>query len=172
MFVTAEMKALVGHWGCTKTSPEPVERGSVRRYAQAIMDEDPAYMDAVLGRADVALAPPLFPMNMFRRPFGARDLLTERANDPDFDGLTADVALGLPELDLPVMVLLNGGTSIEFVRYARHEESVQARSRYLEISEKQARSGPMVVVVVETEYRGANEELLMVVQKTLLRRPA
>ena len=172
MYITEEMRALVKQWGRTVASTEPVERGAVRRYAQAIMDQDVAYKEPVPNRGPTAIAPPLYPMNVFRRGFDESDLLTERAEDPDFDGLTADVALGLPALNLPVMVLLNGGSSVELLRYARHGESVHARSRYLEITEKESRAGPMVVAVIETEYSGDDGELLIIVQKTLLWRKA
>jgi hypothetical protein len=168
--VGENIRSLVGKWGRRDLSCDPVERGAVRRYAQAIMDDDPAFMEPIRGGSPVA--PPLFPMNMFRRPFGTPDMLSERAEDPDFDGLTADVAQGLPDLPLPPMVMLNGGTQVEFYRYARHGETVSARSRYLDISEKQAKAGPMIAIVIQTEYRGDAEELLMIVEKTLLRRPA
>jgi acyl dehydratase len=168
--VTDEIRGLIGKWGRTDVGCDPVERGAVRRYAQAIMDDDPAYMEEV--RPGGPVAPPLFPMNMFRRPFGAPDKLVERADDPDFDGLTADVAQGLPDLPLPAMVMLNGGTRVEFFRYACHGETVSARSRYLDIREKPSKSGPMVVIVIQTEYRGVGDDLLMVVEKTLLRRQA
>lgn len=170
-YVTDAMTRMVGTWGRTVASPDPVERGAVRRYAQAIMDADPAYMEPD-DRFGVPVAPPLYPMNMFRAPFGASDVLTKRASDADFDGLTADIALGLDPLPLPLMVLLNGGTRVALHRYARHGETVRARSRYLEITEKASKTGPLVVVVVETEYSGAHGEVLLVVEKTLLRRTA
>ena len=68
----------------------------------------------------------IYPAFMFRRPFGTPDVLSERAEDPDFDGLVSAASDGLPELPLPGRALLNGGSEIEFLRYARHGERVQA----------------------------------------------
>lgn len=149
---------------------EPVERGAVRRYAQAIMDENPVYADAGAGaRYGAAVAPPIFPMHMFRRPFGAPDPLQERANDPDFDGLGAP--RGLPEIE-PIrgLSLLNGGSEIEFFRYARHGETVTQQSRYASITEKQTSKGPIILVVIESEYRNGDGELLIKARRTHIRR--
>ena len=149
---------------------EPVECGAVRRYAQAIMDENPVYADPGAGsRYGGAVAPPIFPMHMFRRPFGAPDPLQERANDPDFDGLSAP--RGLPEIE-PIrgLSLLNGGMEIEFFRYARHGETVTQQSRYASITEKQTSKGPIVLVVIESEYRNGDGELLIKARRTHIRR--
>lgn len=149
---------------------EPVERGAVRRYAQAIMDENPVYADAGAGaRYGGAVAPPIFPMHMFRRPFGAPDPLQEHASDPDFDGLSAP--RGLPEIEpLKGLSLLNGGSEIEFYRYARHGETVTQQSRYASITEKQTSKGPIILVVIESEYRTGDGELLIKARRTHIRR--
>jgi len=149
---------------------EPVERGAVRRYAQAIMDENPVYADPGAGaRYGGAVAPPIFPTHMFRRPFGAPDPLQERARDPDFDGLSAP--RGLPEIEpLKGLSLLNGGSEIEFFRYARHGETVTQQSRYASITEKQTSKGPIILVVIESEYRNGDGELLLKARRTQIRR--
>lgn len=150
---------------------DPVERGAVRRYAQAIMDPDPVYADdAAARRYGGAVAPPVYPVYMFRAPFGAPDILTERALDPDFDGLVTSVSSGLPELPLHGMALLNGGAELEFRRYARHGERIYQRSRYADIYEKETRKGPMIFVVIETDYETEAGELILRNRKTLIRR--
>ena len=149
---------------------EPVERGAVRRYAQAIMDEHPVYANAgAAARYGGAVAPPIFPMHMFRRPFGAPDPLQERAKDPDFDGLSAP--RGLPEIEpLKGLALLNGGSEIEFYRYARHGETVTQQSRYASITEKETSKGPIILVVIESEYCNGDGELLIKARRTHIRR--
>ncbi len=108
---------------------------------------------------------------MFRRAFGAPDPLQLRARDPEFDGLGASSAQGLPELEpIKHLALLNGGSEIEFFRYARHGESVRLRSRYADIVEKETSKGPMLFVTIETEYRNGEGELLMSARRTLIRR--
>lgn len=172
--IPSEALALVGAW----TEPEPacdaVEPGAVRRFAQAIMDEDPAYgPDAPTdSRYGGPIAPPLFPNHMLRRPFGTPDLLDEGARaDPDFDGVLP--AAGLPPLPgLQQLPVLNGGSEFEFYRYARHGERVTFRQRYADIREKASGQGPLAVVVIEGEIRTLDGELLLRSRRTLLRRLA
>jgi acyl dehydratase len=165
--------AYVGQESQVETACDPVERGAVRRYAQAIMDEDPAY--GAPGEANTRyggpVAPPLFPTHMFRRALGTGDDIQANATNPEFDGIGAAAAQGLPEIaPLAHLGLLNGGLEVEFLRYARHGDSVTLKSRYASISEKQTSKGAMVIVVIETEYRSGTGELLMRVRRTQLRR--
>ncbi|MBA4489590.1 MaoC family dehydratase N-terminal domain-containing protein [Paracoccus sp. S1E-3] len=170
--MTEELKSYIGRETGRSAAVDTVETGAVRRYAQAIMDPDPAYMDNENVRFGGAAAPPLYPAFMFRLPFGSPDYLTERGEDPDFDGLVTAVSSGLPELPLPGFALLNGGAEIELFRYARHGEKVFQKSRYADIRERESKSGPMLLVLVETVYETEAGEPLMRVVKTLLRRRA
>src|ERR1039458_54106 len=74
-FLTEALKKYIGLQSETETACDPVERGAVRRYAQAIQDEDPIFWDAGPNNARFGgpVAPPLFPTHMFRRAFGAPD---------------------------------------------------------------------------------------------------
>ncbi len=166
--LTDELRGFIGRESAGATACDPVEAGAVRRYAQAIMDQDPAYA-AGADRYGGPVAPPLYPAFMFRRPFGTPDPLTDRAEDPDFDGLTVAAHSGLPELPLR-LALLNGGAEVELYRYARHGERVTQRSRYADIYERESKSGPMLFVIVETEYRTGDGDLLMRVRGTSIRR--
>jgi hypothetical protein len=71
---------------------------------------------------------------------------------------------------LPGRALLNGGSEIEFFRYACHGESVVQRSSYADIYERQSKNGPMLFVVTETEYLTQSGELLMRARRTAIRR--
>lgn len=170
--LTDEIRGYIGRQSDAVTACDAVEPGAVRRYAQAIMaDHDRDYApDATPARFGGPVAPPLYPAFMFRRPLGSPDVLTERAEDPDFDGLVSALSEGLPELPLPGRALLNGGSEIEFLRYARHGERVVQRSRYADIYERQSKNGPMLFVVTETEYRTKGGEVLLRVRKTIIRR--
>ena len=170
--LTDEIRGYIGRQSDAVTACDAVEPGAVRRYAQAIMaDHDGDYRpDAAPARFGGPVAPPIYPAFMFRRPLGTPDVLTDRAADPDFDGLVSAASDGLPELPLPGRALLNGGSEIEFLRYARHGECVVQRSRYADIYERQSRNGPMLFVVTETEYRTDGGEVLLRVRKTIIRR--
>jgi hypothetical protein len=170
--VPQQALALVGAWTEAELACDPVEQGAVRRFAQAIMDDDPAYAPGAETRYGGAIAPPLFPNHMLRRPFGMPDALDERTRqDPDFDGVLP--AAGLPPLPgLQHLAVLNGGSEFEFYRYARHGEWVTFRQRYADIHEKASSKGPLVVVVIEGEIRTREGELLLRSRRTLLRRAA
>lgn len=174
--LTDAVRAYIGASSQIEFSCDAVERGAVRRYAQAIMDDDPVFMDeAAASRFGGAVAPLLFPTHMFRRAFGAPDPLQARANDPDFDGVAdgigATAAQGLPEIEpLRGLRLMNGGSAFEFYRHAQHGERVTVRSCYTDIVERSTSQGPMVLVTVESEFRTASGALLLKVRTTLIRR--
>ncbi|HVZ43597.1 MAG TPA: MaoC family dehydratase N-terminal domain-containing protein [Ramlibacter sp.] len=173
--IPPEVAALVGVWTQAETACDPVEAGAVRRFAQAIMDDDPAYAaDAgadVHSRYGGPIAPPLFPNHMLRRPYGTPDRLHERAGaDPDFDGVVPATESLPPLAAFAHLPVLNGGSEFEFYRYARHGESVAVRQRYASIEEKQTSKGSLIVVVIEAEIRTAADELLLRSRRTLLRR--
>lgn len=168
--LTDEIRAFIGLESQTVVLTEPVERGAVRRFAQAMMDDDPIYgSEHDGGRYDLPVAPLLFPTYMAWRPLGTPDPLSERAHDPDFDGSTGFGTEGLPELPLN-LALLNGGLEVEFFRYARHGETVTMMSRYADIYEHVSRKGPMLFVVTEAEYRSGSGDLLVRVRRTMIRR--
>jgi hypothetical protein len=169
--LTDEIRAFIGMESPASAACDAVEPGAVRRYAQAIMDPDPAYASAEAGaRYGGAVAPPLYPSFMFRTPFGAPDVPTERAHDPDFDGIVMGDGDGLPELPLHGLALLNGGLEVEFFAYARHGERVLQKSRFADIYERNAKAGPMLFVIIDTEFTTEAGQLLLRVRKTIIRR--
>jgi hypothetical protein len=174
--ITDALKAHIGVWSDTETACDPVEQGAVRRFAQAIMDDDPDYgpdapPSSRCGRYGGPVTPPLFPNHMLRRAFGTPDVIQANARNPDFDGVVP--ARGLPEIAaLAHLPVLNGGSEFEFFRYARFGEFVTLRQRYADIYEKPAREGSLVFVVIESEIRTAGGEMLLRARRTLLRRVA
>ena len=167
-------KAFIGFATEHQLAPEAVEPGAARRYAQAIMDEDPAYWQhgEASARFGGPVAPPLFPTNMFRRPFGTPDPFAERAEDPDFDGAGASGMQGLPEITaFRGFNVLNGGSEIEFFRYARWGDQVTVRSSYEDMVEKQTSKGPIILIQILSEFVTAEGELLLRVRRTSIRRP-
>jgi acyl dehydratase len=173
-YLTPEVKALIGIEGEPQVCWEPVERGEIRRFAQAVMDDDPIFWNDVYTkntRYGCVVAPPLFPLFAHRRPPGTPDSLAEAATDPDFDGSAGLLTTGLPPVPLPQLPrLLNGGNEVEFSQLPRLGDRITARSKYLDIYEKSGRSGTMVFIVIETRYTNQRDELLMVSRVTLIRR--
>jgi len=173
-YLTPEVKALIGLEGVPETCWEPVERSEVRRFAQAVMDDDPIFWDDAYARQTKygsVVAPPLFPLFALRRPPGTPDPLAEAPTDPDFDGSAGLLRTGLPPVPLPQLPrLLNGGNEVEFYRLPPLGDRITARARYLDIYEKTGRSGTMVFIVIETRYLNQHDELLMLSRVTLIRR--
>ncbi len=151
---------------------DPVERGAVRRFAQAIMDPDPIYMDegyTADTRYREPVAPPLFAAAMLRLEFGGPDLVQERAEDPDFDGAVGSSSLGLPPIPCK-LAMLNGGTDVELFRLPRHGEWVSITSRYKDIYERETSKGPMLFVVYESDFKDEDGNVIMRFSKTQIRR--
>jgi hypothetical protein len=171
VLLTAEIEALIGKESDEVAACDVVERGAVRRFAQASLDSDPIYYAAAAADNPyrVPVAPPLFPMTMFRDDFGTPDVLVERAADPDFDGIVGATVQGLPPIPAKGLALLNGGTEVELFAYARHGDRVTAKSRYESIYEKSGKTGPMLFVIIATDYM-AEGRLLLRVRKTQIRR--
>ncbi len=166
-------KAYIGVEAEEQVASECVERGAVRRYAQAIMDEDPIYSKTCEAnvRYGGPVAPLIFPFHMFYwRSFGVPDPVQANAHDPGFDGV-AGMTGGPPEIEaLKNFSAMNGGSEFEFYRYARHGETVKLRSRYVDIVEKETNKGPYIFVITENEYRNGEDELLLRVRRTQIRR--
>ncbi len=169
--LNASLLAFIGMESPTVDAPEPVEAGAVRRYAQAILDEDPIFAaGSTAAPYGGPVAPPFFPTHMFRRPLGTPDPLTEHAGDPNFDAAAGSTIRGLPELAISDKTRLNGGSEIELFRYARHGERVRMKSRYADITQRESSKGPMVLVTIETDYFTSADELLMRVRSTAIYR--
>ena len=171
-YVTDEVKSYIGKEVEERIS-EPIEKSEVRRFIQAIMDPDPIHWDeehAKNTRYGGVVTPPIFATHIFRIPAGAPDPLQERfKQDPNFDGLALESAR-TESPPLPLKRTLNGGNEIEFFRYPRVGERVVAKSKIIDIYEREGRSGRMVFIVTETTYKDEKGELLFISRQTTIRR--
>ena len=151
-----------------------VEKGAVRRYAQGIMDADPIY-DLPCEENNLyggPVSPLLFPTHMFRTAFGGQDPIQRNAFNSDADGSEGVSTIqGLPDIaPLKHLSVMNGGSTFEFYRYAKHGEKIKVQSRYADIYEKKAKEGYIIIVVTISDYFTEEEELLLSVRRTQIRR--
>lgn len=151
----------------------PLQRDTLRRFVQAIMDRDPLYFDdhhAASTRYGRLVAPPLFPVHAFRPPADGEDPLDVLRTDPDADGAGGNdgVFFGLPPIESPFKRLLNGGNEIEFFRCLALDEICVARARYADVQLKQGKSGALLLVTIETTFSTQNGEPLLVNRQTLI----
>lgn len=171
--INDEIRSYIGMETELQECCDPVEQGAVRRFAQAIMDIDPIYMDeeyVKVTRYETPVAPPLFPAAMLRLKFGQPDLVTERADDPNFDGIVGSSSLGLPPLPLQNKALINGSTDVEVFRFAKHGERVSVRSRYKDIYERETSKGTMLFIIYESDFVDEKGELIIRFSKITIRR--
>lgn len=174
-YVTEEIRALVGVAGPRFTAPAPLGADELRRFVQAVMEPDPVHWDEQAARASrygEVVAPPLYVLHSAaRRHPGTPDPLDRLAAEPDWDGLDVEAGFGgLPKIEVALKRVLNGGTEAEFFRLPPLGCVVSAQSRYLDISEREGRSGPMVLARIETVYTDQDEQLLARVVNTVIMR--
>jgi len=173
--ITDEIRALIGTESEVRTSSTPVSEEMLRRFHQGVMEGNPVHLDPVAAeqsRYGELVATPLFPLHASRRPNGAPDPMDALRDDPELDGTFAgNDSLGLPPIDLPLKRLLNGGTEAEFFRLARVGDTISARSKYVDIVQREGRDGsPMVITRIATTYTNQDDDVLAVVTLSLIRR--
>jgi acyl dehydratase len=127
-YVTEEVRKQIGKAAEARTYD--VERGAIRRFADAIGDSNPLFsneVEARRGRFGGIIAPPTF----FRSMMAA-----------------------LPEvkIDLAGNRGLDGGSEWEFFEPVRPGDRVTVQSKIADIHESEGRLGPMVFTTIETSY--------------------
>ncbi len=79
------------------------------------------------------------------------------------------IAFGRP-IPIPLPRLLNGGNQVEIYKLAHVGDRIRAKSKYVDIYQKEGRSGTLVFILVETVYADQKgEPLLKAVQSHVLR---
>lgn len=163
----------IGMTGEPKLSPMPLERDTLRRFAQAIMDPDPIYYDdeaAKTSKFGQIVSPPLYPAHAYRPPADGPDPFAVFAENPDSDGTAGSDGMyyGLPPIPMPYKRLLNGGNELQFYRALAVGERCIVTPRYADVMLKQGKNGAILLVVVETTYKTEAGELLLVNRQTLI----
>jgi acyl dehydratase len=126
-----------------------VEKGMIRRFAEALGDPNPIYVDEEAARAAGfagLVAPPTFPAVL---------AVNDRFRH---------------SLDLGTRSLLLGEQQLEYGRPVVAGDRITVRSRVAEVQEKAGPSGPMDVIVIEDEARGADGEVVFRSRETFILR--
>jgi hypothetical protein len=169
MYITPEIRSLIGRKGPVRQAAEPLSHDQLRRFNQAAMEpEIPSPADATGDPAGTA--PPLWPLHAFVRGADEPDPFDVLRQDPELDGTHGAGETGLPPVDLPLTRILNGGVSAEFFAQAEVGDVVHAQSEYTDIAEREGRSGPMVIVAITTTYTNQQGRLLCRVTNSFIRR--
>lgn len=144
-YVTDEAKKQIGQTSEARTYE--VERGAIRRFAEAIEDSNPLFNDeraARKTRFGGMIAPPTFCRS-----------------------------LGSPippvRLDMPSYRGLDGGSEWEYLVPIRAGDRITVQSKLADLREAEGRLGPMVFIVVETSYTNQFGELCALQRSTGIR---
>jgi acyl dehydratase len=128
-----------------------VEKGAIRRFAEALGDPNPIYVDEVAARGagfPSLVAPPTFPVTLTSN---------ERFRH---------------SLDLGTRSILQGEQQFEYARPVLAGDRITVRSRVADVQERAGASGPMDVIVIEDEGRDDKGELVFKTRAMLILRRA
>lgn len=155
--ILEELKQYIG-----KVDPphvREVERGAIRRYADAVEDDNPLYFDeeyARKSRYGTMIAPPGF--------FG-----WATSSVPTLESvmglMTAVVNAGFYRI-------LDAGMAFEFFLPVRAGDVLIASPKVADVTEKEGKSGKMIMCSFETSYLNQNGDLVAKsYQKVICRQP-
>ncbi len=138
--ITDEMRSVVG----VESEPSvfEIEKGAIRRWAEAIGDSNPLYRDEEYARSKgyrSIIAPPGF-----------------------FAQYAYPVKLGQGRVRLrgPFTRGLNGGNEYEFFKPIQAGDVLTSTTKLAELFERQGSLGKMLFVIYETTYKNQNDEVV------------
>jgi acyl dehydratase len=126
-----------------------VERNAIRRFAEALGDPNPIYVDEAAARSaghPGLVAPPTFPVTL-----AANDRFRH-------------------SLDLGTRNILHGEQVIETARSIVAGDRITVKSKVADVQERTGASGTMEVLVIEDEGRDDKGELVFRTRETLILR--
>jgi acyl dehydratase len=145
-YVTEEAKKQIGKAGEARTLD--VERGAIRRFAEAIGDDNPLFNnehEARHTRFGGMIAPPTF----------ARSL----------SAAIPDVKLDMGESFRG----LDGGSDWEYFEPIRPGDRITVQTKIADLRESAGRLGPMVFIVTETTYTNQFGQICALQRSTAIR---
>ncbi len=138
-----------------------VEKGAIRRFADAVDDPNPLYRDdeyARNSRYGSIIAPPGFFGWPSRQPRGA-PLTAESAAD-----------LGTALIEAGYARVLDGGIEYDFISPVRAGDTLAASSVIKNIREREGKTGKMAFLIMETTYTNQNGDVVARARTTTIHR--
>ena len=135
-----------------ETEPEfwDVEKGHVKRFAQAIGDTNPLWYDEEYARNTRyggVIAPPFFLIDV-----GLVKLVDK-----------------LVEM-CPSLANINAGTEVEYYKPMRVGDRIKTVARLVDVQEKTGKSGPLILLTLEVRYINQEDELVAKCRNIFIRR--
>lgn len=154
--ITPEIRAMVGQ-EVVSHAPEEVSTSSIRRFAMAVGDANPLYVDeeyAKKSKYGGIIAPPVYLTAV------NHDAFAEIGDDGRLKS-----RIKLPP---PLNRLARGGNEFEFFQPARPGDALTIKRKITDIFQKEGKSGGLVFVIYETSYTNQKDELLAINRETLI----
>ena len=118
-----------------------VEKGAIRRVADAIGDPNPLWQDEEYGRRSAygtIIASPTFLFSL------------------RFDEVTGQIE----ELECPLKNVLNGGSEIEYFQPIRPGDVITVRAKLTDVQERSGKSGKLLFFPIDLTYENQKGELV------------
>lgn len=147
--------------GVEQTRRVQVTSHDIKRFAQAIGATDPVHYDeehARTTRHGRIVAPPLFCQAL-------------TYDDVPPEQLGADGSPVEINLDIPAQRAVGGSSDYRINRLVAAGETITVVSRLADVYAKQGRSGPLYMVVIDTDFRDEDGELVASETATYIKRP-
>jgi len=138
-----------------------VEKGAIRRYADAVGDFNPLYWDeeyAAKSRYGSIIAPPGF--------FGWPTRWSQWG--PTYTNLREELMAALARAGY--RRALDGGIDYEFFSPVRAGDILAASPKIIDIYQRETKTGTLIFTVTETTYTSQNGELVAKARQTLIYR--
>jgi len=153
--ITPEIRAMLGQ-ELYFAGKELIDRTAIRRYAQAISDLSPLYIDeefAEKSRYGGLIAPPTFMFDV----------------SPDIFAEVAEDGRDLSRVTIQGLSAVRGGNGYQFFEPARPGDIINRRRKITDIYEKKGKkAGNILFVVYETSYTNQKDKLLGVCRETMM----
>lgn len=118
-----------------------VEKGHIKRFAEAIGDHNPLWVDETAGGI---IAPPTF----------LRTMITEAPTPPEL--------AAFPQM-------LDGGSEWTYMELVKPGDVITAVTRFASVNQRAIAMGPAVFLVLETDYTNQRGEAVAKQRNTLIR---
>lgn len=153
--ITPEIKAMLGQ-EVYYAGKEVIDRTAIRRYAQAISDLNPLYIDEEFAKKSKyggIIAPPTFIFDV------SHDIFAEVGED----------GRDLSRVTIPNLNAVRGGNEYQVFELARPGDIINRRRKVTDIYEKKGKkAGKILFVVYETTYTNQKDKLLGVCRETMM----
>jgi acyl dehydratase len=147
--ITEELRRMLG----VEAEPQihAVEKGHIKRFAQAVGDANPLWNDAEYAgksRYGTIVAPPTFLMDAGLSKF-------------------VDRLMAIP---CPLNNLLNGGTRIVYYQPIKAGDTITSVAKLADLQEKSGKSGKLLFMVIEVTFKNQRGEVVRKGYDTFIRR--